>query len=107
MGSGLGGSHKISTEFLLFAKKGRLKAIGGVGTTWHNVKRDYVNGYPCHSKKPGYFRKLIESVSVGEKLELFARHESEGWDVWGNEVQSSILLPLSLILGRWGLEISK
>ena len=26
------------------------------------------------------------------KIELFARKESPGWDVWGNEVKSSITL---------------
>ena len=25
-----------------------------------------------------------------EKIELFARQKTEGWDVWGNEVDSSI-----------------
>jgi N6-adenosine-specific RNA methylase IME4 len=27
-----------------------------------------------------------------KKIELFARQPTEGWDIWGNEVKSSIIL---------------
>lgn len=93
MGGGLGGTFKITTEFLLFATRGRLKAKRHVIGTWFEQKRQYVNGSPCHSKKPDYFYDLIESVSPGNYLELFARQHREGWDVFGNEVENSILLP--------------
>lgn len=92
MGGGLGGAHKINTEFLLFATKGVLPCLSKEPKTWHNVKRDYENGYPKHSKKPEYFRKLIERVSPGPYLEMFARAESLGWDVFGNQVANSIIL---------------
>lgn len=92
MGGGLGGTYRITTEFLLFATKGSLKATDSVLGTWFNQKREYVNGYPCHSKKPAFFRQMIESVSPGERLEMFAREEHTGWDVFGNEVLSSITL---------------
>lgn len=95
MGGGLGGTYRINTEFLLFATRGRLKAIGSIKGTWHNVKREYVNGYPSHSKKPEYFRQLIEKVSPGKKLELFARKETPGWDVFGNQVENSIELQIN------------
>jgi len=38
-------------------------------------------------------RKLIELVSDRDgfnKIELFAREQINGWDVWGNEINSSI-----------------
>ena len=35
---------------------------------------------------------LIETVSDAPRLEMFARREREGWDVWGNEVESSVAL---------------
>jgi len=92
LGGGLGGNYKISTEFLLFATRGSLKANERHTGTWFEVKRPYVNGYPCHSKKPEFFRELIEKVSPGPYLELFARHETEGWSVFGNEVENSIIL---------------
>ena len=91
MGGGLGGVVRISSEFLLFCRKGNLKAIGNIPESVIEAKRPYVNGYPCHSKKPEIFRQLIESVTPsGNKLELFARYETEGWDLFGNEVNNSI-----------------
>ena len=39
-----------------------------------------------HSEKPETMREMIERVSYGPYLELFARRQHEGWDVWGNEV---------------------
>lgn len=43
-----------------------------------------------HSKKPDSFYSIIESVSSNPRLELFARNVRPGWDVFGNEVESSI-----------------
>jgi N6-adenosine-specific RNA methylase IME4 len=45
-----------------------------------------------HSKKPEFFQDLIETVSDAPRLEMFARRERENWDVWGNEVESSVAL---------------
>lgn len=92
MGGGLGGTFKIATEFLLFATRGKLKAKRSVTGTWFDQKRQYLNGHPCHSKKPVFFHELIESVTPGEYLELFAREQRAGWDVFGNEVPNSITL---------------
>jgi len=44
-----------------------------------------------HSQKPDKFYELIEPL--GEKrIDIFARKKREGWDVWGNEVESDINL---------------
>lgn len=86
------GTFKITTEYLLFAKKGKLKALKTIDSTWHNVKRTYENGYPKHSKKPDYFYELIEQTSPGLKLEMFARQKREGWHIWGNELQNDVEL---------------
>ena len=49
-----------------------------------------------HSKKPDEVRKRIEEMfPTQKKIELFARQKTEGWDVWGNEVDESIELSLS------------
>lgn len=45
-----------------------------------------------HSRKPAEMRRMIERVSHAPRLELFARSAHEGWDVWGNEVESRIEL---------------
>jgi N6-adenosine-specific RNA methylase IME4 len=39
-----------------------------------------------HSKKPGEAYELIESVSPGPRLEMFARRPMKNWDSWGNEI---------------------
>lgn len=40
-----------------------------------------------HSKKPDYFRELIESLYIyGNKIELFAREVKDGWDKFGNQL---------------------
>ena len=45
-----------------------------------------------HSAKPEEMRKMIEKVSYAPRIELFAREKHEGWDVWGDEIASSIEL---------------
>jgi N6-adenosine-specific RNA methylase IME4 len=39
-----------------------------------------------HSAKPEAFQDMVESVSPGPYLEMFARRPRLGWTVWGNEV---------------------
>ena len=47
----------------------------------------FTSGLPKrHSEKPEEAFTLIEAVSPGPRLELFARRAREGWTVWGNEV---------------------
>jgi len=43
-----------------------------------------------HSKKPDVVRELISKwFPTQNKIELFARQKSEGWDVWGNEINQN------------------
>lgn len=93
MGGGLGGVVRVTSEFLLFCRRGNLKATGIIPESVIEAKRPYVNGAPCHSKKPECFVELIESISPeGNRIELFARERRSGWDAWGNEVESDISL---------------
>ena len=44
-----------------------------------------------HSKKPEISYQIIEQLFPDHrKLEMYARQERDGWDVWGNEVESVI-----------------
>ena len=93
MGGGLGGdAFGLSTEFCLFCRRGKLRATERIGTTWFDWKRPYKNGYPCHSAKPPLFYEIVERVSPGPRAELFAREKRNGWQVWGNEVNSDFEL---------------
>lgn len=93
-GGGLGGAYGISTEFCLFCRRGSLAAKNRIKTTWFNWPRPYdQRGKPDHSRKPEAFRDMVEQVSPGPYLELFARDNRLGWDAWGNECLS-VDLPL-------------
>jgi N6-adenosine-specific RNA methylase IME4 len=39
----------------------------------------------AHSVKPDAFIDMVEQVSPGPYVELFARRQRLGWDTWGNE----------------------
>ena len=81
-GLGQGGLFCPTTEFLLLGRKGRMpKGKRRVDSTWWQVTRTR-----NHSQKPEFFQDMIETVSDGPRLELFARRPREGWTVWGNEV---------------------
>lgn len=46
-----------------------------------------------HSHKPEEMYDIIERLSPGDYLELFARRPRHGWDAWGNEIASDIVIP--------------
>lgn len=96
---GMGNWVRVQTEFILIGVKGKVKPFG------HQEKNIYKHKVGRHSQKPHFFRKLVETLSKKsfdnpKKLELFARTregmfgdmEYEGWDVFGNEVNNSIIL---------------
>lgn len=96
MGGGLGGAYGISTEFCLYARRGRLAPLSRARGTWWNWKRPYdERGKPMHSAKPREFYELVETVTPGPRLELFARRAREGWDAWGDQAPDAVdLAPL-------------
>ena len=82
----LAGFHR-RTEFLLFGSRGKLD-IYPKRKAFPTI---VIAKSPRHSEKPQIFRDLMEPF--GEpRLELFARRKVEGWDAWGNEVESDIEL---------------
>ena len=44
----------------------------------------------AHSQKPEAFLDLVEQVSPGPYLEMFARRQRLGWDTWGNEALNHV-----------------
>jgi N6-adenosine-specific RNA methylase IME4 len=95
MGGGLGDSFGITTEFLLFARRGRAPMRNRTTGTWHTWPRRYVNGAPAHSKKPDGSYALIEHASHGPFVELFSRETQPrlGWSYWGNESLGTARMP--------------
>lgn len=82
MGGGLGGAHGITSEYFLYARRGKPAERRHTGT-WHQWKRHYENGHPSHSSKPDHFYDLVEQVNDGPYVELFSRRHRLGWDVHG------------------------
>lgn len=78
-GIGMGGAFTITTEFIIFARRGSLAFKEKQDSSWWNWKRG------AHSKKPEAFLDLVERVSPGPYLEMFARRNRLGWDTYGNE----------------------
>ena len=94
MGGGLGGVVRITSEYLLFCRRGNLKAAGSIPESVVEAKRPYVDGKPKHSKKPECFAEMINEVSPAgvNKLEMFARDIRDGWNLFGNEIPNSIVI---------------
>ena len=85
---GLGFWTRGNAEICLLAVKGRPKRISA------RVHQLVVAPVREHSQKPDIVReKIVELMGDLPRVELFARQNSKGWDVWGNEVESSILFP--------------
>jgi site-specific DNA-methyltransferase (adenine-specific) len=70
--------------------------IGRKGKYWRKktgVKQIILHQKMEHSKKPDEVRKrIVELLGDRPRIELFARKKTEGWDVFGNEVESDIEL---------------
>jgi N6-adenosine-specific RNA methylase IME4 len=84
---GVGYYFRNNTEHLIFAIRGTgLQTKDRTQATWEKADR------LKHSQKPDIFYEIIEKMSYPPYLELFARSRREGWDCWGNEVESDIEL---------------
>ena len=74
-------------ELLLVGTKGKFsppEPTLRVSSVWREKKTE-------HSKKPAGIRSLISQwYPLQTKIELFARQRTNGWSVWGNEVESDI-----------------
>src|SRR5690606_19236744 len=78
---GLGHWTRANTEDCLFAVKGRPKRISA------SVRQFVEAPIGRHSEKPAIVRdRLVQLMGDVPRVELFARQHSDGWDVWGNEV---------------------
>ncbi len=82
---GVGYYLRNNTEHVLLASRGKpsvpeTKPL----STWFVWPRG------AHSTKPDAFYDLVEQVSPGPYLELFARRQRLGWDTWGNEAMEHV-----------------
>lgn len=89
-GKGLGGMFATTTEFVIVGQAIREGTNAHasrtnrerVDTSWFEWDR------LSHSEKPPAFLDLVERVSPGPYVELFARAPRLGWDSWGYGYES-------------------
>lgn len=81
-GRGVGFYFRNVTEMLLFGIKGNKNRTLDPARSQVNLIRTMKRE---HSRKPDEMVELIERCSPGPYLELFARGNREGWDMWGNQ----------------------
>ena len=77
---GMGWYFRGDTEHVLFGVRGAAPIAPALRESNHFAARRQE-----HSRKPDRFYEMVERVSPGPYLELFARRRRYGWDVWGNE----------------------
>ena len=91
---GMGHYTRSNAELCLLGKRG-----DGLPVVDHGVHSVITTPISKHSKKPPVIKNHIEAMfGAVTRVELLARKEPElfnsfeGWDVWGNEVESDIEL---------------
>ena len=84
---GLGFWTRSNAEICLLATKGHPKRQSA------GIHQLVISPVEQHSKKPDEVREKIAAL-MGDvpRIELFARQQTPGWDVWGNEVENSTAL---------------
>ena len=85
--TGLGYWTRSNAEICLLATKGKPKRVS------KSVRQIIDTPIERHSKKPDEVRtRIVELMGDLPKIELFAREKADGWDVFGNEVASDVIL---------------
>lgn len=84
---GMGRWTRANAELCLLATKGKPKRVSA------GVSSVVATPIEAHSKKPDEVRdRIVTLMGDVPRVELFARQRTEGWDVFGNEVEGSIAL---------------
>ena len=84
---GLGFWTRSNAEICLLATKGHPKRQSA------GIHQLVISPVEHHSKKPDEVReKIVALMGDVPRIELFARQQTPGWDVWGNEVENSTAL---------------
>jgi N6-adenosine-specific RNA methylase IME4 len=84
------GNYTMSQcELCLVGKRGKIPGPRGT----RNERQFISEMRTRHSTKPTEIRnRIVRMFPTQRKIELFARNTSEGWDVWGNEVETNLEL---------------
>ena len=84
---GVGYYAKSNQEVCLLGVKGKAHSL----VKSNKVSSVIVTPKTRHSEKPAIVRdKILQLFGDLPRIELFARQKTEGWDVWGDEVENDI-----------------
>lgn len=86
-GLGLGHYYRVCTEHVLLCVRGRATVPPAL-----RERNVIVAPKTQHSSKPDAFYDMVERVSPGPRIELFARRARLGWSYWGDEALSTVEL---------------
>jgi N6-adenosine-specific RNA methylase IME4 len=81
---GMGRTVRASHETCLIGVRGRPPVLN------RSIRSTFSAPYTRHSGKPEEFFDLVEQLSPGPYVELFARRSRPGWTCLGDEVESSV-----------------
>lgn len=86
---GLGYYTRSNAELCLLGRRG-----GAMPRASRRVHQVVITPVREHSRKPDEVRDgIVELFGDLPRIELFARERVPGWDAWGVEVESDIVLP--------------
>ena len=83
-------AYKFASEFLIlgFYRKPMQKFSRGGKLNWIKASSGK------HSEKPEVFYRLIEEMSPGPRIDVFARKRHDGFDAYGDEIEPMVQLTL-------------
>ena len=84
---GLSNYLRHATEYIIFGTRGKAPILFKSQPNWSFAP------VQDHSHKPEEIHKIAERCSPAPYLELFARRSQPGWDAWGNEIESDVVIP--------------
>lgn len=86
---GIGHYFRGETEHVLFCTRGKAPIEAS-----RRERNLFESPRTRHSAKPDAFYDLVERVSPGPYLELFARRARFGWDYWGDESLGTVVMTI-------------
>jgi N6-adenosine-specific RNA methylase IME4 len=96
----VGGTFPSSVEFIQFCRRGNLPALARADKQWWDWPRRIAapvgrgeRRSALHSAKPEAFLDIVEQVSPGPYLEVFARRARFGWEYAGDGSLGTVAIP--------------
>jgi N6-adenosine-specific RNA methylase IME4 len=80
-----GGTFSSTSEFILFCRRGSLRASEKIDRSWFDWPRQ-----TRHSAKPEAFMDMVERISPEPRLEMFSRRSRFQWDTWGDQALNHV-----------------